>query len=67
MLKIVKFDENYLSRSWDWLQNDELKKLMDAPEITKQQQLQWYKSLHLRKDYIIVGIETEEPIGVAGL
>lgn len=67
MVRRVKFDENYLQLSWKWLQDAELRSLIGAPETTKKEQLEWYKSLNNKKDYIIVGIETTKPIGVAGL
>ena len=67
MLKLVKFDKRYLDLSWHWLQDQNLRKLIDADAITQTAQLKWYNSLSSRADYLIFGVETEKPIGVVGL
>ena len=67
-VSFVPFDETFLGASWNWLQDDELRRLINAAPITKEQQLKWYNHLGKRNDYSIWGVALEEkPIGVCGL
>jgi RimJ/RimL family protein N-acetyltransferase len=68
MIKLVPFDDFFLELSWLWLQDANLRSLIDTPEIVKAEQILWYKRLPYKKDYIIKGINSNNiPIGVAGL
>lgn len=67
----INFDEYsqiFLEKSWEWLQDPEIKYLINAPDISKEQQQQWFDTLPLRNDYFIKGISHNgKPIGVLGL
>lgn len=66
-IKFVGFDEIYLNKSWEWLQDEEIRVLTNTPPFTKKQQQIFYESLP-RKDYLIWGFEFDSlPIGVLGL
>lgn len=66
-IKFVSFDEIYLNKSWEWLQDEEIKFLTNTSPFTKPQQIMFYKSLP-RNDYLIWGFEVDSiPIGVLGL
>lgn len=68
MVKFVEYDNYYLDKSFDWLNDSEIKQLVNAPDISKDSQKKWFSSLKLQKDYYIWGIEYDEnPIGVVGL
>ncbi|MFB6317433.1 GNAT family N-acetyltransferase [Saccharicrinis sp. FJH54] len=68
MVKLVSFDLNYLELSWRWLNDIEIKRLTDASDFTKEEQLIWYKNLKEKKDYMIWGIEYNKiPVGSCGL
>lgn len=63
-----EYDRIILNKSWEWLTDPEIKRIMHTPEMSKESQEQWYQSLKGRKDYHIEGIwRDEEPIGVIGL
>jgi len=65
-LEFVKFDEIYLEKSWEWLNDVELKKLTNTPDFTREQQRIFYDSLP-RQDYKVWGMEfKKKPIGVVG-
>ncbi|MFY7839475.1 MAG: GNAT family N-acetyltransferase [Lacibacter sp.] len=67
-VSFVPFNETFLAASWKWLQNEELRLLIDAAPVTKEQQLAWFKQLPNRSDYVIWGVSCENgPIGVCGL
>lgn len=67
-IAFVPFDEMFLEASWKWLQDDELRTLIDAPQITREQQKEWYDRLPFRKNYFIWGVlENNIPIGACGL
>lgn len=66
-IELVLFDEKYLELSWHWLNDEENKFLTNASSITKEQQIEWFKNLKNRNDYLIWGISVDEmPIGAAG-
>lgn len=66
-LKFVSFSHVYLQKSWDWLNDEEIKKLTSTPDFTRQQQRDFFDSLP-RKDYKVWGMEFDDnPIGVVGL
>lgn len=67
-IKFVPFNDTYLCASWEWLQNSELRSLIDAPLITREQQIEWFNNLPYREDYFIWGVEGDGiPVGVCGL
>lgn len=67
-LQFVKYDRTFLDASFGWLQDDELRYLIDSPQIDRVQQLAWFDSLPTKEDYMIWGISYEgRPIGACGL
>jgi len=67
-LKLVEYDHNFLDKSWEWLNDQELKYLTMTPDFTKRQQEDFYKSLASRKDYFIYGVSfLGDSIGACGL
>jgi len=67
-VSFVPFNELFLEASWKWLQDEELRYLIDSTPVSKEQQLQWYNSLSKKTDYKIWGVVYNElPIGVCGL
>jgi len=67
-LALSDFTENILNHSFEWLHDPEIKFLTKTPDITKEQQLIWFKSLKDRKDYLVKAINViDEPVGVVGL
>lgn len=67
-IKFVEYDEIFLEKSWEWLNEKEIKYLTCTPDFTKEQQKKWFLSLKDKKDYFINGVLYNEiPIGVVGL
>ena len=68
MIKVLEFDISFLNKSWKWLNDEDLQKLIISPRISKKQQEEWFYSLKNKKNYYIKGIEYNgEKIGVLGL
>lgn len=67
-LEIREMDEVALEKSWEWLNDPEMKRLTITPDFDKQSQRKWYESLKSRTDYwIIVGWYEDQPIAIGGL
>lgn len=67
-VKFVSFDKQFLDVSYKWLQNEELRQLIAAKSITKEEQIAWFEKLPSRSDYFIWGIMYNNlPVGVCGL
>lgn len=67
-LAFKTFDKVYLDLSWKWLNDPEIKLLTNTPDITREEQIDWFNSLQYKSDYLIWGVEAESvPIGVFGL
>lgn len=65
---LCTFDAGFLEVSWNWLQDEELSKLVDAPVTTKEQQQNWFENLSKRTDYYIWGVLYDiKPVGVTGI
>jgi RimJ/RimL family protein N-acetyltransferase len=66
---LVRFDRAFLDRSWEWLQDQETKRLTMTPDFTREDQQRFFDSLPSRSDYRIWGVVLArgEPIGAAGL
>lgn len=68
MIKIEKYNETYLNKSWYWLNDSEIKKLTQTPDFTKEDQQKWFNSLKKQINYKIWGISYNDlAIGVCGL
>jgi RimJ/RimL family protein N-acetyltransferase len=55
-LQFDEFTNEYLEKSWEWLNDPEIRQLTDTPIFTKEEQFVWYLSLPERTDYRIWGI-----------
>ncbi|WP_299987949.1 GNAT family N-acetyltransferase [uncultured Pontibacter sp.] len=67
-MQFVDYDKRYLDLSWNWLRDQEIKRLTMTPKFTREEQLSFFSRLSARKDYFIKGIEYEGvPVGVCGL
>lgn len=68
MTFLVNYDLAFLEKSWEWLNDPEIKELTLTPDFSKEDQLNFYNSLPQKKDYWIKGItENNTPIGAMGL
>lgn len=68
MPSLTKYDEAFLKKSWDWLNDPEIRSLTLTPEFSKEAQSAFFKSIPNRIDYWIKGIaEDGMPIGAMGL
>lgn len=65
---LVDYSLVFLDKSWEWLNDPEIKALTLTPAFTKEEQLSFYNNLPHRTDYWIKGI-TEDglPVGAMGL
>lgn len=67
-LRLVQFDRGFLDKSWEWLNDTEVRELTMTPLFSKYDQLKWYQSLEQKTDYYIWGITCNNlPIGVCGI
>ena len=62
------FDEVFLEKSWEWLNDPEIKKLTSTPDFTKEEQKTWFEGLPYRNDYKVWGAYYGEvPVGAFGI
>lgn len=67
-LSLVPFDERLRDLSFEWLQDPELRRLIRAKPVTREEQHAWFASLADRTDYAIWGVACDGvPIGAIGL
>ncbi|HQE12711.1 MAG TPA: GNAT family N-acetyltransferase [Flavipsychrobacter sp.] len=67
-ITLAQFDDSWKELSFRWLQQEELRALIEAPSITHEQQDAWFKTLANRMDYKIWGVVYNHiPVGVCGL
>jgi RimJ/RimL family protein N-acetyltransferase len=67
-LSFHSYDEEYLDRSWQWLNDPETKALVDAGDFTREEQRAWFATLKSRTDYGVWGVSLHgRPVGVVGL
>lgn len=68
LISLDAYTEKYLDKSWEWLNDPEIKQLTLTPDFTREQQYDFFKNLKTREDYWIRGISFDAvPIGVVGL
>jgi RimJ/RimL family protein N-acetyltransferase len=64
----VDFDNQFLQASTKWLQDEEIRVLINAPKFDPLAQSIWFESLKDKADYFIWGMKYNgEMIGVVGL
>ncbi len=67
-VEFVAYSQVFLEKSWEWLNEPEIKLLTNTPDFSKEEQQAWFRSLPGRRDYKIWGVtESHKPIGVLGL
>ena len=67
-LELVPYDRLFLEKSWEWLNDPEVKYLTDTSDFTKENQEKWYLSLKKKEDYLVWGVMLNKvPIGVFGI
>ncbi len=67
-INFVDYSLVFLEKSWEWLNNEEIKKLTLTTDFTKEQQRSFFNSLPERTNYFIKGMtHNSVPIGVCGL
>src|SRR5690554_613069 len=67
-IHVREYDRIMLEKSWEWLNDPEIKQLTLTPEMKKESQDEWFQNLRNRKDYFIVGVwRNDKPIGVVGI
>ena len=65
---LVDYNMTFLHKSWEWLNDPEIKTLTMTPDFTREDQLAFYNSLPDRKNYWIRGLmENDCPVGAMGL
>lgn len=68
MATLVDYNLHFLEKSWEWLNDPEIKLLTLTPDFTKEGQIKFYNSLPARTNYWIKGIAVNNiPIGLVGL
>ncbi len=67
-IQIREYDRRMLEKSWEWLNDPEIKHMTLTPDMNKESQEKWFQSLKDRKDYFVAGVwRNDEPIGVLGI
>lgn len=67
MVSLEPFDNIYLEKSWEWLNDPEIKYLTDTPDFTKSDQQKWYSLVKNNPNYKLFGARIgTERIGVFG-
>lgn len=67
-VEFVEYSLLFLEKSWEWLNDPEIKYLTNSSTFSKEDQLKWFHSLSDKSDYKIWGIvDSKKPIGVFGL
>lgn len=64
----VQFDKKFLSLSYKWLRDREIRKLTMSPRITRKKQQNWFEKLETLTDYKIWGVTYDsKAVGVVGI
>lgn len=67
-LQLVDYTKNILEKSWNWLNDPEIKYLTNTPDFSKEDQQKWFAGLENNKTYWVKGIKhNHKIIGVVGL
>lgn len=67
-VELVEYDRVFLDISWSWINDPEIRLLISTPEITKEQQLEWFNNLKNLNNYYIWGVKINNiPAGVCGI
>ncbi|WP_374449231.1 GNAT family N-acetyltransferase [Cloacibacterium normanense] len=67
-IQLVSYDKHFLEKSWNWLNDPEVKYLTNTGDFTREQQQKWFQSLPTLQNYRLWGVMIgHEPAGVFGL
>ncbi|MDR6405345.1 MULTISPECIES: GNAT family N-acetyltransferase [Chryseobacterium] len=67
-LQLVNYTKDILEKSWNWLNDPEIKHLTSTPNFSKEDQQNWFLGLEKNDSYWVQGIQYDNKIiGVAGL
>lgn len=67
-IEVVPYDELFLEKSWEWLNDMEVKYFTATPSFSKSDQKAWFERLSEREDYKIWGLSVLGiPIGAFGI
>lgn len=67
-IEFKEFDRKALAKSWEWLNDPEIKELTLTQDFDKESQEKWFDSLKNRQDYHLkAGWHNGTPIAVYGL
>lgn len=67
-LQLVNYTKDILEKSWNWLNDPEIKHLTSTPDFSKEDQQNWFSGLEKNDSYWVQGIQYDNKIiGVAGL
>ena len=67
-ITLREYSQEVLDRSWEWLNDPEIKELTLTPDLDKEVQQAWFQSLQKKKDYYIRSVwYKDKPIGVMGI
>lgn len=67
-ISFIIYNKEVLEKSWQWLNDEEIRYLIQAPLISKEEQLAWFNQLENNPNYFIKGIlYKQQIIGVVGL
>ena len=67
-IQIRDYDRRIFEKSWEWLNDPQIKHLTVTPDLDKESLERWFATLNVRKDYYIAGAwRDDEPIGVLGI
>lgn len=67
-VRLTEFSEHFLSASLKWLNDPEIRSLLNMKEISQTSQQEWFDKLQHRDDYQAWGVLLgETPIGAVGI
>ncbi|WP_313380248.1 GNAT family N-acetyltransferase [Proteiniphilum saccharofermentans] len=67
-LEFREFSREVLEKSWEWLNDPQIRALTSTPDFDRESQEKWFENLKNRKDYFIRSIwHKDKPIAVMGI
>jgi RimJ/RimL family protein N-acetyltransferase len=67
-IQYTDYDSSFCEKSWDWLNDEEIRYLADSTLFSREDQTKWFAGLSERSDYYIRGVLFNKiPIGSVGL
>lgn len=67
-ITLTPFTEEYLDKTFVWLNDPEISSMIDSHFITREEQLRWYNGLLSRNNYYVWGLVLKgDLIGVCGI